>query len=787
MFGKYKLPDSGLRKYQPPQNPITQEINRKEWGAPPFYKEKFIEDKVAREIDSLSNYAKTGDEVAKSKLAAMEFYCVNQEILNTAAEADKKVMESFRDFLLGKSHYNENLKTVPWGKKKLVGKDIDAYLESMMNAKIAYDRQLVLMDMKGIPSNLQEAWLFFCFKCLNIQMRDDLFLRSWSQYYPDNAPIFSDSTNIPASQRDLRDKHGGDIEKDPETVSRKMGYRENNDSLPVDSSVHDKNGGTYRITYSKLSANFFEYATTFGYDLSTMIMDDCELVQNRTFSSIKKEQMDDGSGGDSEMEEAIDLKKKGKIPEELNRELEKMYQQLEEEHIKTKQELDELRKTNEELLRDHSTVVGLSLKSRNDKFREYSMRLTEFLLRSMGGANRPDSEISEDIENLMQLSNSVSGSVITGEGMTENERNYILDAEKKLRGYFSSMQRQVEQGIAFQESTNQAMQRYEDALKLLRTELKKVDPRLADLVTHEEIKSVELAGAIGKLQSDFARISEINAQLQEGGPSAITAETSQKLVDIMKENDRLNSEVADSEKKLHNLQEKLKTMEKEDTEKGDTITTSMAEKQATIDRLESEKLILQRQLRLTESRISEKIESLEAPGLALQVENSKLIALADQLRGDLDSINRDKANLQTELQNAQKELEDAIKKQSTVSDLIFMEKQKRHVYDTLINWQNKLLIRVGKDYGAKMDGKNIRENVESLVRQMQTNSKNNEERRKAFDETFAEIAKRFEELNNTFKYETSSPVTPPPAAPKSTPKKTSEVKKKATPKTSSKK
>lgn len=241
VFGK--LPPPGFKKFEVGKDPIETEKSRQEWGAPPDWKQKFVTDKIK---ETMKRLRVSGEEVSKAKLQAIEFYCMQQEIVSHSEQADTQVMAEFRDFLLGKSKFNEDTNVVPWGKRKLVGEDIDAYLEAVMTAKFEYDKKIGKMRDYGMaPRTLEDAWLYFCFNLLKRDIPEELYLKTWAQFYPAGA-ITKGYTDAREARDEQRDEHGGDQDKDSEALpSRKMGYKENSVEIMTSFS------GTALMEYSE--------------------------------------------------------------------------------------------------------------------------------------------------------------------------------------------------------------------------------------------------------------------------------------------------------------------------------------------------------------------------------------------------------------------------------------------------------------------------------------------------------------------------------------------------------
>lgn len=254
MFGS-QLPAPGFGKYSVPRDPIEAEKNRKEWGAPPDWKSKFIGDKVRQSIEKLHA---SQDTKVQAKVQAAEFYCMQQEILTHGEAADSEVMGEFRDFLLGKSKFNNDSKLVPWGRRKLVGEDIDAYLEAVMTAKFQYDKKIGMMrDMGMAPRTIEDAWLYFCFFLLKRDIPEELFLKTWAQFYPQGA-ITAGYTDSNAAREEQRVEHGGDQTQQSETQGRKLGYRENGNVIKTSfsGSTMVANWGSFSESY--LDFDFFQ-------------------------------------------------------------------------------------------------------------------------------------------------------------------------------------------------------------------------------------------------------------------------------------------------------------------------------------------------------------------------------------------------------------------------------------------------------------------------------------------------------------------------------------------------
>lgn len=133
----------------------------------------------------------------KARMDALNVFWMQKQMGDWEGDKQEELMKQFRDFLLGKSKWNEDKNSpIWWGKRKLVGADIDVYLEATMDAKYEFDKTYNMVCNTGkIPSNLREAWMFFCYKLKRgTKVPTDLFLKTWEAFYP--APMSEPDPNI---------------------------------------------------------------------------------------------------------------------------------------------------------------------------------------------------------------------------------------------------------------------------------------------------------------------------------------------------------------------------------------------------------------------------------------------------------------------------------------------------------------------------------------------------------------------------------------------------------------
>lgn len=175
-----------LLKFETPKDPVEQENEKKLWEIPHIQKVAYLDDKFEEKKQKLMSSGKP----LEQKLAilnAMEVFKQQMELEAWDAEANECYMRGFRDFLQGKSKYNtsEYKHLVPWTNNPLVGKDIDVYLEAMLDKKIEFDAKIAKMfNTRMAPRNLKDAWLYYVFIVTGKKPPTDIFLKAWDAFYP---------------------------------------------------------------------------------------------------------------------------------------------------------------------------------------------------------------------------------------------------------------------------------------------------------------------------------------------------------------------------------------------------------------------------------------------------------------------------------------------------------------------------------------------------------------------------------------------------------------------------
>jgi hypothetical protein len=134
-------------------------------------------------------------------------------------EIDEKFVEEFINWMLGKSKYNLDKSTTPWGTRRLVSKDINAYLHMFVDKKMEFIKELTVLRA-FIPQNLPDAWKYFKYCVCKKQPNHAAFLPQFN-YWTD--PNFRDPNNntynnirdqitgIPYSQRAIMQAPGNEL------------------------------------------------------------------------------------------------------------------------------------------------------------------------------------------------------------------------------------------------------------------------------------------------------------------------------------------------------------------------------------------------------------------------------------------------------------------------------------------------------------------------------------------------------------------------------------------------
>ncbi len=146
----------------------------------------------------------------QNKLAlktAVAFKCMQLTDGEIDGQIDEKFVEEFINWMLGKSKYNLDKETTPWGARRLVGKDINAYLHLFVDKKVQFIKELTVLKA-FIPQNLPQAWNYFKYICCRKEPNHAYFLPAMN-YWTDpsfkqggsNYGMRDPITGIPYGQR----------------------------------------------------------------------------------------------------------------------------------------------------------------------------------------------------------------------------------------------------------------------------------------------------------------------------------------------------------------------------------------------------------------------------------------------------------------------------------------------------------------------------------------------------------------------------------------------------------
>lgn len=223
------LPQPRWKKWEVPKNPL--ELEKEEQGMFPtknwkneklkkFYQKvwKSIDDPSFRTgfwegfFNKAAANSPDGYSDQQNKLAlktAVAFKCMQLTDGEIDGQIDEKFVEEFINWMLGKSKYNWDKETTPWGTRRLVGKDINAYLHLFVEKKIEFIKQLTIKKA-FIPQNLQEAWDYFKYICCRKEPNHAYFLPAMN-YWTDptflpggkNENMKDPITGIPYGRRAL--------------------------------------------------------------------------------------------------------------------------------------------------------------------------------------------------------------------------------------------------------------------------------------------------------------------------------------------------------------------------------------------------------------------------------------------------------------------------------------------------------------------------------------------------------------------------------------------------------
>lgn len=218
------------RFFQPPPSPLQE---GKEGKIPSalsnrwFHKQAQLTlNKMRQEINDLPKRRDLNQEQRderqqdlESRIKALNVAVMQHDMGLWESKKNDDILAEFRDFLLGKSIWNNDFKKVPWGRRKLVGRDIDVYLESIMDAKMKYDFELGKMKHLGIiPQGLREAWMYFCYVVKEMDGNAfDAYLSTWDAFYP--SPLLPGQDMDKKPEAEERDEGGGSGKVGPEEAS----------------------------------------------------------------------------------------------------------------------------------------------------------------------------------------------------------------------------------------------------------------------------------------------------------------------------------------------------------------------------------------------------------------------------------------------------------------------------------------------------------------------------------------------------------------------------------------
>lgn len=177
-----------LLKFEPPKDPYDEEKKKKAWEMPSWQKSTYIEKKFEERERLINNNTALNRDDKLAAKTAMQVYLQQIRMQEWDSEADECYIREFRDFLQGKSKYNTDPRyahLVPWKKNALIGRDIDAYIDAIIDKKISFDAKIAkLFATKMAPRNLQDAWLYYVFIVTGKRPPTDLFLKAWDAFYP---------------------------------------------------------------------------------------------------------------------------------------------------------------------------------------------------------------------------------------------------------------------------------------------------------------------------------------------------------------------------------------------------------------------------------------------------------------------------------------------------------------------------------------------------------------------------------------------------------------------------
>lgn len=157
--GSKSLPE----KFRSPPDPLQEEKGRKQLEPRGDWKEKKVIEYLEKKMNDLGIQPDSQDERKKQVFQKLIWQMEGEKWPD---EFDKKAKREyiieFVNWILGKSKYNLDLKTTPWGKARLVGKGISEYVEELVGKKTNYE--LAVQKLRCfIPDDIDTAWLYFKF------------------------------------------------------------------------------------------------------------------------------------------------------------------------------------------------------------------------------------------------------------------------------------------------------------------------------------------------------------------------------------------------------------------------------------------------------------------------------------------------------------------------------------------------------------------------------------------------------------------------------------------------
>ena len=186
--------------------------------------------------------------MTEAEKAAFETKVIQERQKLIEGEIDQNYINEFNCWITGTSQYN-NPDYTPWGRRRLVGESIEAYLDQYVEKKSNFHLEMAKLR-RTIPDDINTAWLYFSTIVLpvenGVKQKDfnqfvennflPLFARYWERFgVADNTPV------IQATPKGTKPENAMDV--DTPEVEPSMRHASNDqvcDSVPIDQREEQK-------------------------------------------------------------------------------------------------------------------------------------------------------------------------------------------------------------------------------------------------------------------------------------------------------------------------------------------------------------------------------------------------------------------------------------------------------------------------------------------------------------------------------------------------------------------